>query len=69
MQCRKCETEIAEKALICYKCGTATTEAKHQPYVEPKRGGISPVVWAVIFIALVVLSAWFLLHSMSLGQP
>ena len=31
MQCRNCGAEIADKALICYKCGTATTEAKYQP--------------------------------------
>ena len=31
MQCRNCGTEIADKALICYRCGTATTEAKYQP--------------------------------------
>jgi uncharacterized OB-fold protein len=65
MQCRKCGTDIAEKALICYKCGTSTTEAKHQPYVAPKSGGLSPVVWAVIGLAAVVLCGWFLLHSMS----
>ena len=28
MQCRSCGAEIADKALICYKCGTATTEAE-----------------------------------------
>ena len=27
MQCRNCGAEIADKALICYRCGTATTEA------------------------------------------
>jgi hypothetical protein len=31
MQCRQCGTEIADKALICYRCGTATTEAKYKP--------------------------------------
>ena len=31
MQCRNCGTEIADKALICYRCGTATTEARYQP--------------------------------------
>ena len=31
MQCRSCGTEIADKALICYKCGAATTDAKYQP--------------------------------------
>jgi hypothetical protein len=27
MQCRQCGTEIADKAIVCYRCGTATTEA------------------------------------------
>jgi hypothetical protein len=26
--CRSCGTEIAANALICFKCGTATTEAR-----------------------------------------
>jgi len=29
--CRHCGIEIADKALICYRCGTATTEAKFKP--------------------------------------
>jgi len=33
MNCRNCGTEIAEKALICFKCGTATAEAVHKPVV------------------------------------
>ena len=35
MQCRNCGTEIADKALICYRCGTATTEAKYKPRRKP----------------------------------
>ena len=63
MQCRNCGTEIADKALICYRCGTATTEAKHQPFVPP--AGRSPwtIVSITIAVALLVLLAWFLLHS------
>jgi hypothetical protein len=26
MKCKKCGTEIADKALICYRCGTSTFE-------------------------------------------
>ena len=38
MQCRNCGTEIADKALICYRCGTATTEAKFKPVpLKPRR--------------------------------
>ena len=28
MVCRKCGTEIAAKAIICYKCGTARAEPR-----------------------------------------
>jgi len=69
MQCRNCGTEIADKALICYKCGTATTEAKYQPYTSPKRRSSSTIVWVVIAIAVLVLLAWFLLHSASTQAP
>jgi uncharacterized membrane protein YvbJ len=63
MKCRQCGTEIADKALICYRCGTATTEAQYQPYVAPRRRVGSRSVIVVVAIALLVLLAWFLLHS------
>jgi uncharacterized membrane protein YvbJ len=69
MQCRKCGTEIADKALICYKCGTATTEAKFQPYVQPKGRSTSTIVWTVIIIAVLLLLAWLLLHSTGTQAP
>ncbi len=63
MTCRTCGTEIADKALICYRCGTATTEAKYQPYVAPKGRAGSTLIYAVIAVAVLALLAWFLLHS------
>lgn len=56
MQCRNCGIEIADKALICYKCGTATTEAKHRP-VAPRRASRASLVATVLALALVVLLA------------
>ncbi|MBZ5558850.1 MAG: hypothetical protein LAO77_16385 [Acidobacteriia bacterium] len=55
MQCRNCGTEIAEKALICYKCGTATSEAKYQPGAPPRRG--LPVSLIVSLLAVALLAA------------
>ncbi len=62
MQCRNCGAEIADKALICYRCGTATTEAKYQP--AQIRGGRSSarIVWMVIGVALLVLAAVYYLR-------
>jgi uncharacterized membrane protein YvbJ len=56
MQCRTCGTEIADKALICYKCGTATTEAKYQP-AAPRRAARSSLIATVVALALLVLLA------------
>lgn len=63
MKCRNCGTEIAEKALICYRCGTSTTEAKYQPYVAPTGRSSSTLIYAVMAVAVLALLAWFLLHS------
>ena len=64
MQCRNCGTEIADKALICYRCGTATTEAKFKPHVPARRSRrLSTIVILVLVLALLVLLAWLLLHS------
>jgi hypothetical protein len=62
MLCRNCGIEIADKALICYRCGTPTTEAKYKPHVSTRRGP-RPIIWVVLAIALLVLLAAFLLHS------
>jgi len=62
--CRYCGTEIADKALICYRCGNATTEPRIKPPAEgplferPRRSRM-PVVIAVL-IVLAILIAWAL---------
>jgi protein-S-isoprenylcysteine O-methyltransferase Ste14 len=51
MICKSCGTEIADKALICYRCGQATFEAKRKPPPPPARGrGLMVVVALVILI-------------------
>lgn len=63
MKCRNCGTDIADNALICYRCGTATTEAKYKPHVSARRRSRPTIVLAVLVVALLVLLAFFLLHS------
>jgi hypothetical protein len=66
MQCRYCKTEIADNALICYRCGRATTDPKVKP---PDAGSIfehrrrrSPwVIVLIIVIVAILAAAWFLL--------
>ena len=56
MQCRNCGTEIAEKALICYRCGEATTAPKIAPPPPmPARGPIPVIIAILILIAAAVV--------------
>lgn len=65
MICAHCGTEIADKALICYRCGNATTEPRVKPpeggslFERPRRSRL-PLVLVVIVIVLAVLAAWTL---------
>jgi len=66
MICKYCGTEIADKALICYRCGNATTEPRVKPPAEgplfdrPRRSRIPVVI--VVLIVLALLAAW-VFHS------
>jgi hypothetical protein len=65
MKCKHCGTEIADKALICYRCGNATTEPRIKPpsegslFERPRRSR-GPIVAIVILIILALLAAWML---------
>ena len=65
MICKHCGTEIADKALICYRCGNATTEPRVKPpsqgplFERPRRSRM-PVVAIVVLILLAFLIAWLL---------
>jgi uncharacterized membrane protein YvbJ len=61
MQCRNCGTEIADKALICYRCGTATTEAKYKPHVPARTRSTSTIVIVALVAAILVLLAYYFL--------
>jgi uncharacterized membrane protein YvbJ len=63
--CKNCGTDIADKALICYRCGNATTEPRIKPpsegplFERPRRSRM-PVVAIVVLILLALLIAWAL---------
>ena len=66
MKCTNCGTEIADKALICYRCGKATTEPRIKPPDEgpilgrPRRSSRLPYVVIVVVIVLALILAWLL---------
>jgi hypothetical protein len=58
MICRQCGTEIADKALICYRCGTATTEAKYKPVDLKSRSRTIPLLFLVLSLLLVIVGVY-----------
>jgi hypothetical protein len=70
MICRNCKTEIADNALICYRCGRATADPRVKPptegsIFEHRRRSRWPVVVVVmvVVIAAIAAAAWFLLNG------
>jgi len=63
MQCRNCGAEIADKALICYRCGTATTEAKYKPAALPHRSSRT-LIAIIVVLAILILLALILWSAM-----
>jgi hypothetical protein len=59
MKCRVCQTDIADKALICFRCGAPVEEAKTQPYVARRKK--RPIIVYVVFALLVLLGLLALL--------
>jgi hypothetical protein len=69
MLCRNCGTEIADKAIVCYRCGTGTSEPARKPAeIRPRRSPVLPVAVLVILLVL----AWYLgryYHVLGLELP
>ena len=63
MKCKSCGAEIADKALICYRCGNATTEPRIKPpdegslFERPRRSRL-PLVAVVLVLVLALVAAW-----------
>ena len=53
MICRNCGTEIADKAIVCFRCGTGTSDPVRQPAaVRPRRGRLLPLAALVLLVLL-----------------
>jgi len=52
MICKHCGTEIADKALVCYRCGQATAEPRVKPGSAPRRQSLFPLVAALLVLIL-----------------
>jgi hypothetical protein len=55
--CRQCGSEIADKAIVCYRCGAATTDPVRRP--APIRRRRNPLLSTAVLV-LLLLAALFL---------
>jgi hypothetical protein len=69
MQCRQCGTEIADKALICYRCGAATTEPAFAPPPEARARSRAGLVTTMLAFALLVGGVLYLSGTSLEGVP
>ena len=67
MQCRHCGTEIADKAIVCYRCGTSTTDPVRAPV--PLRRPRSPLLSLAIAALLVLLALYMGQASRTAANP
>jgi hypothetical protein len=66
MKCRNCGTEIADKAIVCYRCGVGTTEPVRKPVSLPARDGGPPLVAGILPL---ILSLAVLAGAQASGYP
>ena len=62
MRCATCGTEIAEKALICFRCGAATARRRREPARIGRR-------WRWPWVVLLGLAVLGLIGWMMFGDP
>jgi hypothetical protein len=64
MKCRSCGTEIADKALVCYRCGTATTDPIFKPpATRSQPSGRVSLVASIIALVLIGLFALYMVRT------
>jgi hypothetical protein len=67
MQCRSCGTEIADKAIVCYRCGTATTDPVRR--AVPLKPSRSPILSLGVLVVLVLLALYLGQASRTAANP
>ena len=67
MQCRQCGTEIADKAIVCFRCGQGTTDPVRKAAIIKKRG--NPLLSFVVVVLLVLLALYLGQASRTAADP
>lgn len=67
MLCKQCGTEIADKAIICFRCGAGTTDPVRRPARVPQRR--SPLLGFVLVALLLLLALYMGQASRTAADP
>ena len=57
MKCRACQAEIADKAIVCYRCGTPTADLPSVPRTPPAPTR-TPWWIALVIVAIIGVAAY-----------
>lgn len=67
MLCRTCGTEIADKAIVCYRCGAGTADPVRKPVeLKPRR---SPLQSFVVIVLMLLLALYLGQASRTAADP
>jgi hypothetical protein len=67
MQCRQCGTEIADKAIVCFRCGAGTSDPVRKAVaVKPRR---RPFLTAGMLLVLLLLALYLAQVSRTSADP
>ena len=70
MICKTCATEIADKAIVCYRCGAATATPQRRPPSAPAGGRVLAMRLSLMAaIAVIVTFAVLALPRLEEGWP
>jgi uncharacterized membrane protein YvbJ len=67
MQCRQCGTEIADKAIVCFRCGASTTDPVRK--AVPIKARRRPLLPAGVILVLVLLALYMGQVSRTAANP
>ena len=68
MTCRSCGTEIADKAIVCYRCGTPTTEARYEAPAPKRPRSAAMNVATILAVALLAVFALYMDRMTTVGS-
>jgi hypothetical protein len=69
VKCRNCGTEIADKAIVCYRCGESTTDPVRRPAAVRPRRRFSGSLDLVVALLLLVFFALYLGYAGHVNIP